>query len=147
MCFFILQVKQRWVDVYVGYVLNILYVVLFSWLSCTTLLLSEVIKLLLLIIIQDFLGGSDGKEFTCNAGNLGSIPGLWRSPGEGKGYHSSILALRIPPPPVFYPGKSPTPVFLPGESYGQRSLAGYSPWTWLSEFHFLFFQFLWIFTQ
>ena len=22
----------------------------------------------------------------------------------------------------------PTPVFLPGESYGQRSLAGYSPW-------------------
>jgi len=35
--------------------------------------------------------------------------------------------LRIPPPPVFYPGKSPTPVLLPGESYGQRSLAGYSP--------------------
>ena len=31
-------------------------------------------------------GGSDGKESTCNAGNLGSIPGLERSPAEGKGY-------------------------------------------------------------
>ena len=29
---------------------------------------------------------SAGKESTCNAGNLGSIPGLGRSPGEGKGY-------------------------------------------------------------
>ena len=30
--------------------------------------------------------GSDGEESTCNAGDLGSIPGLGRSPGEGKGY-------------------------------------------------------------
>ena len=30
-------------------------------------------------------GGSDGKESTCNAGDLGSIPGLGRSPGEGHG--------------------------------------------------------------
>ena len=30
--------------------------------------------------------GSDGKESTCNAGDLGSIPGLERSPGEGKGH-------------------------------------------------------------
>ena len=30
--------------------------------------------------------GSDGKESTCNAGDLGSIPGLKRSLGEGKGY-------------------------------------------------------------
>ena len=30
--------------------------------------------------------GSAGKESACNAGNLGSIPGLGRSPGEGKGY-------------------------------------------------------------
>ena len=30
--------------------------------------------------------GSSGKEFTCNVGDLGSIPGLGRSPGEGKGY-------------------------------------------------------------
>ena len=31
-------------------------------------------------------GGSDGKESACNAGDLGSIPGLRRSPGEMKGY-------------------------------------------------------------
>ena len=29
---------------------------------------------------------SAGKESVCNAGDLGSIPGLWRSPGEGKDY-------------------------------------------------------------
>ena len=33
-----------------------------------------------------FPGGSAGKESACNAGDLGSIPGLERSPGEGKGY-------------------------------------------------------------
>ena len=31
-------------------------------------------------------GGSDSKEFACNAGDLGSIPGLGRSPGEGNSY-------------------------------------------------------------
>jgi len=31
-----------------------------------------------------FSGGSAGKEFACNAGDLGWIPGLGRSPGEGK---------------------------------------------------------------
>ena len=30
--------------------------------------------------------GSAGKESTCNVGELGSIPGLRRSPGEDKGY-------------------------------------------------------------
>ena len=33
-----------------------------------------------------FPGGSAGNESTCNVGDLGSIPGLGRSPGEGKGY-------------------------------------------------------------
>ena len=32
-----------------------------------------------------FPGGSDGKESACNAGDLGSISGLGRSPGEGNG--------------------------------------------------------------
>ena len=32
------------------------------------------------------LCGSAGKESTYNAGDVGSIPGLGRSPGEGKGY-------------------------------------------------------------
>ena len=35
---------------------------------------------------EDFTGGSDGKASAYNAGNLGSIPGLRRSPGEGNGY-------------------------------------------------------------
>ena len=30
-------------------------------------------------------GGSGGKESACNAGDLGSIPGLGRSPGERNG--------------------------------------------------------------
>ena len=31
-------------------------------------------------------GGSADKESACSMGDLGSIPGLGRSPGEGKGY-------------------------------------------------------------
>ena len=42
-----------------------------------------------------FPGSSDGKKF-CDAGNLGSTPGLGRSPEEGMATHSSILARRIP---------------------------------------------------
>ena len=33
-----------------------------------------------------FPGGSDSKESTCSAGDLGLIPGLGRSPGKGNGY-------------------------------------------------------------
>ena len=51
---------------------------------------------------------TDGKESACDVGDLGLIPRLGRSPGEGNG--------------------KPTPVFLPGESCGQRSLVGYNPW-------------------
>ena len=56
-----------------------------------------------------FPGGSDSKESACNAGKLGLIPGLERSPGEGNGW-------------------LPTPIYWPGEFHGQKSLAGYSPW-------------------
>ena len=35
--------------------------------------------------MNGFPGGSDGKESVCNAGDLSSIPGLGRSPGEGNG--------------------------------------------------------------
>ena len=59
--------------------------------------------------ITCFPDGSDGKESACPVGDLGSIPGLGRSPGRGEGMQS-------------------TPVFLPGESLGQRSLAGYNSW-------------------
>ena len=49
-----------------------------------------------------FPWGSTGKESTCNAGDMASIPGLRRSREEGKGY----------------PGE-----FWPGEFHGL-----YSPW-------------------
>ena len=35
---------------------------------------------------EDFPGGPDGKASACNAGDLGLIPGLGRSPGEGIGF-------------------------------------------------------------
>ena len=44
----------------------------------------------------EFLGfpcGSEGKESTCNMGDLGSIPGLGRSPGEGNGYQLQYSGL------------------------------------------------------
>ena len=50
------------------------------------------------IIFQGFPGGSDVKEFAHNAEDLGSVPGLGRSPGEANGNH--------------------TPVFLPEEYHG-----------------------------
>ena len=37
------------------------------------------------IVTLGFRGSSDGEESTCNAGDLGSIPGLGRSPGGGNG--------------------------------------------------------------
>ena len=43
-----------------------------------------------------FLGSSSGKESACNAGDLGSIPGLEDPMEEGMAIHSSILAWRIP---------------------------------------------------
>ena len=39
-----------------------------------------------LIFYVGFPGGSDSKEFACNAGDTGSIPGSGRSFGEGNGY-------------------------------------------------------------
>ena len=70
-------------------------------------------------VFLGFPGSSDGKESNCNAGDLGSIPGLGKSPGGGYGN------------PLQYSWRrkwQSTPVFLPGESHGQRSLAGYNPW-------------------
>ena len=55
-----------------------------------------VVFTIIVIIISGFPGGSDGKESTCNAADLGLIPGLGRSLGEGNATHSSILVWRIP---------------------------------------------------
>ena len=54
-----------------------------------------------------FPGGSDGKESTCNAGDLGLIPGSGRSPGGRQGNPPQYSCLENP--------------------HRQRSLAGYSP--------------------
>ena len=58
-------------------------------------------------VFLDFPDGSDGKESTFNVGDLGSTPGLGRSPGGGHGNPLQNSSLENP--------------------HGQRSLAGYSP--------------------
>ena len=60
-------------------------------------ILKQIMKYLLLV--------AQSKESTCNAGDLGSIPGSGRSAGEGNGY--------------------PLQYSWPGEFHGQRSLVGY----------------------
>ena len=70
-----------------------------------------------------FLGfscGSAGKESACNVGDLGSVPDLGRSPGEGNGYplqYSGILGWRIP--------------------WTIQSMGVAKSWTWLNDFHCL----------
>ena len=46
--------------------------------------------------LRTLLQGSEVKASACSVGDLGSIPGSGRSPGEGTATHSSILAWRIP---------------------------------------------------
>ena len=55
-----------------------------------------------------FLGGSDGKQSTCNVRDLGLIPGLGRSPGEGNGPPLQYSCLENP--------------------MDRGALGGYSPW-------------------
>ena len=45
---------------------------------------------------EGFPGGSNGKRIACNAGDLGLIPGLGRSPGEGDGYPLQYSGLENP---------------------------------------------------
>ena len=45
-------------------------------------------------LLEGFPGGSAGKESACNAGDLGSIPGLGRSPGEGNGHPLQYSGLK-----------------------------------------------------
>ena len=55
-----------------------------------------------------FPGGSEGRESTCNAGDLGSIPGLGKPLGGGHGNPLQYSCLE--------------------NTHGQRNLMGYSPW-------------------
>ena len=68
-----------------------------KWLSCSSS-----------SVTWGFPGGSDGKESTCNVGDLCSIPGLGRTPGGGHGNPHQYSCLENP--------------------HGQRSLAGLKEW-------------------
>ena len=71
-----------------------------------------------LCLLLGFSSGSAGKESACYAGDLGLIPGLGRSPGEGKGY------------PLQYSGlENSMDCIVHGVAKSQ---------TWPSNFHFLF---------
>ena len=48
------------------------------------------------MLLMSFLGGSEVKASPCNAGNLGSIPGSGRSPGEGNGNPLQYSCLENP---------------------------------------------------
>ena len=45
-------------------------------------------------LLEGFPGGSDGKESACNAGDLDSIPGSGRSPGEGNSHPLQYSGLK-----------------------------------------------------
>ena len=62
------------------------YQYLSSWLICASLSGKA----------SPTLCGSAGKESACNAGDLGLIPGLEKSPGEGKGYPLQYIGLENP---------------------------------------------------
>ena len=68
------------------------------------------------VLFWGFPGGSDGKESTCNVEDLGLIPGLGRSPGEGNGY------------PLQYSGLENSIDYI---VHGVTK-----SWTRLSDFHF-----------
>ena len=67
-------------------------------------------------------GSSAGKEFTCNAGDPGLIPGLGRSAGEGKGYPLQCSGLQ--------------------NSVDYIVCGVAKSWTWLRSFHFIFTCFI-----
>ena len=84
---------------------HIIYILIYIFLT----LLSQ-------LPVRGFPGGSAGKESTCNAGDLGLIPGLVRCPGERKGY------------PLQYSGlENPMDCIVHGAAKSQ---------TLLSDFHF-----------
>ena len=66
-------------------------------------------------VAQSFPCGPAGKESACIAGDLASIPGLWRCPGEEKGYQPQYSGL---------------------ENSMDCTVQGLQSQTWLSDFHF-----------
>ena len=89
------------------------------WMLCLKFSRQKPRLLVKINVIPGFPGGSAGKESTCHAGDLGLIPGLKRSPGEGNGY------------PLQYSGLENSMDCI---VYGITK-----SWTQLSDFHCLFF--------
>ena len=54
------------------------------------------IRLNVMALVMGFTGGSEGKVSACDAGDLDSIPGSGRSPGEGKGNPLQYSCLENP---------------------------------------------------
>ena len=80
-----------------------------SSMICSRILLQTLLSYLIILRVgrKGFPCSSVGKESACRAGDLGSIPGLGRSPGEGNGN------------PLQYPCLE--------KSHGQKSLVGCNP--------------------
>ena len=78
-----------------------------SWL-CTFCFYFIIIIFAMRYVDLGFPSSADSKESACNAGDLGLIPGLGRSPRGGHGNPLQYSCLENPD--------------------GQRSLTGYSPW-------------------
>ena len=77
-----------------------------------------ILYFIIAIFLKGFPSGSAGKESTCSVADLGLIPGLGRSSGEGKGY------------PLQYSGL---------ENSMDCVVHGVTKsWTQLSDFHFQF---------
>ena len=76
------------------------------------------------VVFLGFAGGSASKESTCNVGDLGLIPGLGRSPGEGNSWLSTPVFWSVPGDPIDVPGD-------PMDGIAEES-------TQLSDFHFPF---------
>ena len=73
-----------------------------------TIVSCQLVIAIIIFIIMSFPGGSDGKQSTCNAGDLGLIPVLGRSPGGEHGHQLQYSCLE--------------------NLHGQRILVGYNPW-------------------
>ena len=74
-------------------------------------------------IIKVFSGGSGGKESSCQAGDMGSIPGLGRSLGEGNGYPLQYSCLENS---------------MDRGAWRTMAHGVTKSWSWLSNLHFLF---------
>ena len=110
-CLFIVFLRAKWYIDYLFFLLAISIIWWMEWASLVTQLVKNLPAMQEIPVrfpgqkvcwrrdgqptpvFLGFPGGSVGKESACNVGDLGSIPGLGRSPGEGKGYSLQFSGL------------------------------------------------------